>query len=105
MAAVAFSAASVDNPGGIRVKLVTVTPSDSYPTGGEPMAASDAGLRRVLAAAPAVSAAAGYVWTWTGSKWKAYWVDTTVDGAAMAEVANTTNLSAAPFTALVLGVD
>lgn len=74
----------------------------SYPTGGE-----DAGdisdyfrnLDSIL-----IEAAGGYSFEYdaTNDKIKAYWVDTTVDGAPQAEVANTTDLSgvtAAKFVA------
>lgn len=105
MAASAFSAASVDNPGGIRLRLVTVTPSTSYPTGGEAMTAAQAGFGAtgsIIAAAPAVSLATGVVWTWTGSKWKAYGSNGAAP-AVLAEIANTTDLSASPFVAIVIG--
>ena len=47
---------------------------------------------------------AGYVFEWdnTNSKIKAFWVDTTTDGAPLAEVVNTTDLSAvAPYFVIV----
>lgn len=104
MSALAFSASRVDNPGGVRLALVTVTPSSSYPSGGEAFTAADAGMKRILGVLNGTSAT-GETWVWTGSKLKALWVDTTVDGAALAEVTPTTDLSAKPVTLLVFGVD
>lgn len=77
----------------VRVAAARVTFDSSYPTGGEAISAADLGLNKidfVVATAP------GYVLNYLASTGKllAYWVDTTVDGAAMAEVANTTDLSA-----------
>lgn len=76
----------------------------SYPTGGEVVTPANFGLYALTALE--VRSAAGFVFEWnrstTAPKILAYWVDTTVDGAAMAEVVNTTDISAATarFTAV-----
>lgn len=82
------------NPAGIRFSVVTITPDSSYPTGGEAFTPSNAGFSSAILHAEGISTG-GIVWKYipTTGKLKAFWVDTTVDGAALAEVANTTDLS------------
>jgi len=67
----------------------------SYPTGGEALAASTLGMKKVefLLAEPKL----GYVfeYDYANSKLKAYWADFSATAAgALSEVADTTNLSA-----------
>jgi len=90
--------------GGTVQKQATATFDSSYATGGEALAAADLGFSRIISVQ--VNPSAGYVFEWVAStgKIKAYWVDTTVDGAAMAEVTATTDLSAVAPTIEVLGL-
>jgi hypothetical protein len=89
--------------GDLRYRVVDVTFDSSYPTGGEASAPSAYGLTDIICLIPLT--ASGYTPEYddTNSKIKMYWVDTTVDGAALAEVANTTNLSAVTVRFFVLG--
>lgn len=82
--------------------IFKVTFDSSYPTGGEPLTAADLGFSDHATNLNVLGFAGGYTLNYdaANAKLMAFWVDTTVDGAAMAEVANTTNLSA--VTALVL---
>lgn len=133
MAASAFSARTLDNPGGIRFSVVSVTPSTSYPTGGEPVTPANAGFSEILAAVPVVSSG-GVLWTYVAGKLKAFRTAaiTVAGGAAaagtdalsikasvlnkesasaatvlaqgaLAEVTNAVDLSADTFTILVVG--
>lgn len=85
-------------------KIVTVTMDSSYATGGEAVTAADCGLSRIVQFA--LEPNAGYVpeYDHANSKVKAFWVDTTVDGAAMAEVVATTNLATVVFRGKVVGL-
>jgi hypothetical protein len=82
-------------PGNRKFVTATVTFDSSYPTGGEAISLSSLGLDR-LDFLWAVTTD-GYVPAWDGSttnpKIELFWVDTTTDGAALAEVPNTTNVS------------
>jgi len=66
----------------------TVTFDSSYPTGGESFAPSDIGF--VVFDRVEVHPASGFVFEYDDDNDKilAYWVDTSTDGAAMAEVTN-----------------
>lgn len=83
-------------PGNRKQVLGTVTFDSSYATGGEAVSLADLGLSRLdwLSA----STTDGYVPAWDGSasapKIKLFWVDTTTDGAPLAEVPSTTDVSA-----------
>lgn len=82
----------------LTVWVGTVAFDDSYPTGGEAFnAESQTGFRDVeqVWIAPKNGYTFQYVDSATAAnrKIKAYWVDTSVDGAAQAEVADTTDLS------------
>lgn len=83
-------------PGNRKVVHGTVTFDSSYPTGGEAVSLADLGLNRLDWLETLTTD--GYVPAWDGSvsapKIKLFWVDTTVDGAALAEVASTTDASA-----------
>lgn len=92
--AVTATTQTLDNPGGVRFILVSVTPDASYPTGGEPVTPALFGFASQIYFAEGVSLG-GITWRYipaTG-KIKAFWVDTSVDGAALAEVASTTDLA------------
>lgn len=80
--------------GDLALQIADVDFDDSYPTGGEALVASTLGLNEILFMN--CESKAGYVFRWNSSTGKlmAYWVDTTVDGAPMSEVANTTSLAA-----------
>lgn len=73
-----------------------VTFDSSYPTGGEALTAADLDWSDAATNLVVLPLAGGYTLEYdaTNAKLLAYWVDTTVDGAKMSEVANTTNLSA-----------
>lgn len=49
---ISISSTALDNPGGVRLALASVTFDSSYPTGGEAIAASDFGFDRILAVLP-----------------------------------------------------
>ena len=74
----------------------TLTFDSSYPTGGEAFSLAGIGMTRLdrLDLEPAE----GFVGEWDASKTAPkvllYWVDTTTDGAAMAQVVDTTDVSA-----------
>lgn len=101
--AVSVSEIVTNVEGALRTKTVNVTFDSSYPTGGEAFSTSDLGFGTVFYVE--VLPTAGYVFEYVAStgKIKAYWVDTTTDGAAMAEVANTTNLSTVTAIVKVVG--
>lgn len=83
-------------PGNRKFVTATVTFDSSYATGGEAITLGSLGLNR-LDFIWAVTQD-GYVPAWDGSttapKVKLFWVDTTTDGAALAEVPSTTDVSA-----------
>jgi hypothetical protein len=83
-------------PGNRKFVTATVTFDSSYATGGEAISLTSLGLNR-LDFIWAVTQD-GYVPAWDGSttapKVKLFWVDTTTDGAALAEVPSTTDVSA-----------
>lgn len=83
-------------PGNRKFVTATVTFDSSYATGGEAISLTSLGLNR-LDFIWAVTQD-GYVPAWDGSttapKIKLFWVDTTTDGAALAEVPSTTDVSA-----------
>lgn len=92
--------------GNQRMVEATVTFDSSYPANGEAVAVADLGLSRLdrLECRPS----AGYIPVWDGSKTapkiKVFWVDTTTDGAPMAEVVAATDLSALAITVFAYGV-
>ena len=83
-------------PGNRKFVTATVTFDSSYATGGEAISLTSLGLIR-LDFMWAVTQD-GFVPSWDGSstapKVKLFWVDTTTDGAALAEVPSTTDVSA-----------
>ena len=89
--------------GARRRKVLSVTFDDSYPTGGESLTPADAGL--VSFTHVSAEPADGYVFEFdhTNEKVIAYWVDTTTDGAPMAQVANTTDLATVVSRVVVEG--
>lgn len=83
------------NLAGKRLSLAKITFDSSYPSGGEAVTAADFGLTYLENVVP-LGAPDGFSFEYdvANSKLLAYWVDTSVDGAAQAQVANTTDLSA-----------
>jgi hypothetical protein len=83
-------------PGTRREVRGSVTFDSSYPTGGEAVTLAQLGLTRLDWLS--VETTDGYVPAWDGStsspKIKLFWVDTTTDGAALAQVPSTTDVSA-----------
>lgn len=81
----------------------TVTFDNSYPTGGESFTPGDAGF--VSFDRVQVDSVGGYVFAYDESNEKilAYWVDTTVDGAPMAQVSNAEDLSSVTANVTVYG--
>ncbi len=75
----------------------------SYPTNGEDV--SDITGKFKTCCQIICECAGGYCFEFdkTNSKIKAYWVDTTTDGAPMAEVTNSTNLSAIDAKFIAIG--
>jgi len=74
----------------------TITFDSSYATNGEAVTLAQLGLTRLDWLT--VNTTDGHVPAWDGStstpKVKLFWVDTTVDGAPLAEVPSTTDVSA-----------
>jgi hypothetical protein len=82
-------------PGTRREVRGTITFDSSYPTGGEAVTLAQLGLTRLDWLS--VETTDGYVPAWDSStsapKVKLFWVDTTTDGAPLAEVTATTNVA------------
>lgn len=83
-------------PGSRKEVFGTITFDSSYPTGGEAVTLAQLGVDR-LDWLDVATSTIGNVPAWDGSttspKVKLYWVDTTTDGAPLAEVASTTDVS------------
>lgn len=79
---------------GRRMHVYTLGFDDAYPTGGEAVAAGTVGLTRIDDAIIAPAAGFTFEWDRANGKIKAFWVDTSTDGAAMAEVVDTTDINA-----------
>ena len=101
---------SLDRPsvfGDLKVAKGTITFDSSYPTDGEALALATLGLQAcdVFLPSPAQDANGAVVVAYdhTNAKVKAYWVDTTTDGAELAEVVDTTNLSGYSFRFVAFG--
>jgi hypothetical protein len=92
-------------PGNRKFVTANVTFDSSYATGGEAISVSSLGLTRLDFMW--VSPSDGYIAQWDGSltspKVELFWVDTTVDGAALAEVASTTDVSAVTVKVFAFG--
>lgn len=78
----------------MRVVTGQIDLDNSYPTGGEAVTSIADKFSEVLGVFIAPKAGYVFEYDYINEKVIAYWVDTTVDGAAMAQVANTTDLSA-----------
>ena len=93
--------------GDAKVASGTITFDSSYPTGGESLTPALLGLTQVdtFVGQPAIDANGCVIPSLKRSTnvLFAYWVDTSVDGAEMAEVADTTNLSGYTFDFIAFG--
>lgn len=94
-----------------KVVVVDITLDSSYADDGESFDPTTLGFSEVWYAnivqkAPVGTAAGLYVfqWDYTNKKIVAYWVDTSVDGAALAEVTAATDLSAVTVRAFFYGL-
>src|SRR5687768_15933821 len=80
--------------GDLQVRIADLAFDSSYPTGGESVTPAMLGLNTIdfLLAEPS----GGYTFEYDHADGLliAYWVDTTVDGAPLAEVADTTDIDA-----------
>lgn len=94
--------------GGLRGRLVTVTPDTSYPTGGYSIAPGDIGLSEILGAiqvgifSGAVTTLATWVYNSSTQKLQAF--GTAGSATGLTEIANATNLSAQINRILFVGV-
>lgn len=78
-----------------RVVLAKIAQDDAYPTGGESLTATDFGLVSITNVVPLGNPDGfGYEYVTADTKLKMFWVDTSTDGAAMAEVVDTTDTNA-----------
>lgn len=86
-----------------RMKIVTVTLPASYATSGDKILGT--GFETIFGLIP-MGNTGGYMLCWLPAtqRLKAYWVDTTTDGAPMAEATAATNLSGISLDFLALGV-
>ena len=78
----------------------------SYTTGGEAVAAADFKLSRLDHLIINGTGEGGYCFAYDPSagKIKAFWVDTTTDGAPQAEVAAATDVSGSPVDVIAIGL-
>jgi hypothetical protein len=88
---------------GYKVRVARVTFDDAYASGGESLTAAQLGfeyLAYVLA-----EPVGGYTFTYdyAAQKLKAFWVDTTVDGAVQSAVATNTDMALIETRVLAVG--
>lgn len=74
----------------------------TYATGGVAITAAILGVGKIVSILPFPAGGFTPEYDAAAGKIKAFWVDTTVDGAAQAEVTTATDLGAASFPALVI---
>jgi hypothetical protein len=90
-----------------KTAVLRLTFDSSYPTGGEAITFKqyvDFTPTQVYFSQRApLTGAYQFVYDHSALKVMVFWVDTTVDGAAMAEVANTTNLSTLVVDCILIG--
>lgn len=94
MALVATKVFDAELEGHINVRGVTLAFDSSYPTGGEVITANGLRLTSILMAVIPAYKGIAFEWDPTNLKVLAYWVSTAVNGAALAEVTDTTSLAA-----------
>lgn len=82
----------MENAGSVALATGTIAFDTSYPTNGESLIPSNVRLNKIISVQ--VEPNDGYVfqYDYTNQKLKAFWVDTTVDGAPLVEVTDTTDL-------------
>lgn len=78
----------------------------SYTTGGEAVTAASFGLSRLDALILSNVGEGGFAFSYdpSASKIKAMWVDTTTDGAPLAEASSTTDVSGSPVDYIAIGL-
>lgn len=81
-------------PGNRMEVIATVTFDSSYATGGESLTPASLGFQTFDFVSVTTSGGCVFEYDHTNSKVKAYWINAIPDGAATAEVASTTDLSA-----------
>lgn len=74
--------------------ITTIAFDSSYPQNGEPLTANDIGMDQIDSIRIDPKNGYTFEYDYTNAKVKAFWVDTTVDGAPQAEVTDTTDLQA-----------
>jgi hypothetical protein len=91
-----------------KINHVVASSSENYATGGITCTANQLGLSRVQAAFVAALPLAGgaYVGNYNVATGKIslYWVNTTVNGAALAEIPNATAIGATVYNIIAFGV-
>lgn len=80
-------------PGNRKEVVATVAFDSSYPTGGESLTPASLGFQAFDFVTFDHNSGYSFSYDHTNSKVLAYWVDTTTDGAALAEVTDTTSLA------------
>ena len=101
--AVSVSTVHTNYEGARKVATVDITFDASYPTGGEALTPATLGF--VTLTRVDIDPGDGYVfeYDYANEKVLAYWVDTSTDGAPLAQVGNTTDLSSVVARAAVTG--
>lgn len=91
----ALTISNIENTGLLsnRAVLFNLAFDSSYPTGGEALTPNNLGMEQIVMLIIQCQGGYSFEYDISNQKVKAYWVDTTVDGAPQAEVANTTDLS------------
>ena len=99
--AVTYTQVSRERVGTTRKEVGSIAFDSSYPTGGEALALAVLGLTEVDEVR--VGPHEGYTFEYDAANEKvlAYWVDTTTDGAALAQVVDTTDISSAAAVPIV----
>ena len=101
--AVSVSTVHTNYEGARKVATVDITFDASYPTGGEALTPATLGF--VTLTRVDIDPGDGYVfeYDYANEKVIAYWVDTSTDGAPLAEVAGSEDLSGSTARATVVG--
>lgn len=88
---------------GFGVLTGTIAFDSSYPTGGEALTGLSKYFKDLYCVITDCYGGISTGYDRTNNKLLAYWVDTTVDGAAQAEVTDTTNLSSITVSFVAFG--
>lgn len=102
MSALVIAASNLEVPDVIRWKRALITPSSSYPAGGEPILPSQLSMRQILGA-PAAIDSQGYLWRFDLDNLKLRAYQNGAINLPHAEVTATTDLSGGTFTMLFYG--